>query len=571
MVYTQQIEQQQESLETEPKLTLVQKYLPETETYLSYKYRIKNRRHVLKKLQRAGVAIKAQKTDKTRKLHPKAMSIAETVLNKIAYNEEEEVILTHKYLNKITDCLADQNKRHIKQLANLFDAKYERAYLKDGKFYEYCYVFKLNPAITEELKEAGVLESDFIPAKKPRSINNENISNEIKIRSSRANFVECNFNSQNTSTELVENSSVVAKGVSLNSSANTQTLEQAETPQEAQTVETTSSKAATVTPIETKARPANKRKTKTREEQKQRKTCHIIRNGFLGKGKRLSEVQPYLTDEICEKLRSGSGRAFTNKAIREITKAIAASEKGAQAFFYHINGLVAYLIPALIREKRYLNKIGGENYYTLAGMTAEDKLWHQHEKYLASVEEEAIRHVNPKNHFRAKLANALEHAKAYEFLMAFINAEMEDNHLQITLNRGVELSEQELDIVLFQARAVFNNHSVNGDGQYVESVEYVVNAANSNFSKAEELEDIQLPKGIWGQIVSCFIEEYGIELYKHWIVPLHVEEDDKIITLTTNSEMVKDRIMSEYWSLLDEASEAYGGWLKIQLSKITRD
>ena len=232
-----------------------------------------------------------------------------------------------------------------------FDAEYERAYLKNGKFYEYCYVFKLNPVITEELKEAGVLESEFIPAKKPRSINNKDISNEIKIRSNRANFSNSNFNSKNTNTELVETSLRVTKRVSLNSSANIQTFEQAETLHEPRAVETTNPTPATVTPIQTKVRPANKRKTKTKEEQKQRKTCHVVNNGFLGKGKRLSEVQPYLTDEICEKLRSGSGRSFTNKAIREITKAIAASEKGSQTFFYHINGLVAYLIPALIREK----------------------------------------------------------------------------------------------------------------------------------------------------------------------------------------------------------------------------
>ena len=498
VAYAQQINQEQDALSTEPKLQLIQKYLPETETYLSYKYRVKNRRHVLKKLQRAGVVIKTQRTDKTRKLHPKAMSIAETILNKIAYDREEEIILTHKYLNKITDCLADQNKRHIEQLANLFDVKYERAYLKDGKFYEYCYVFKLNPAIIEELKGSGVLESEFIPAKKPRSINNKDTSNNIEIRSNKSNFSNSNFNSKTLSTELVGQSLRAAKKESSNSSANGQTIEQSKTLLKPQAIDTTTPIPTTVMQIQIKtSRPSNRHKTKIREKQKQLKNCHV-RNGFLGKGKRLSEIQPYLTDEICEKLRSGSGRAFTNKAIREITKAIAVSEKGSKAFFYHINGLVAYLITALIREKRDPNKVGGENYYTLAGMTVEDKLWYRHEKYLASVEEEAIRHVNPKNHFRAKLANMLKHAKAYEFLLAFLNAEMKDNRLQITLNRTVELSAQELDIVLFQARAVFNNWSVNGDGQYVEFVEYVVNAANSNFRELEKEQEPTLPKGKWG-------------------------------------------------------------------------
>ena len=574
MAYEQQINQEQEALETEPKLKLVQKYLPETETYLSYKYRIKNRRHVLKKLQRAGVVIKAQKTDKTRKLHPKATLIAETVLNKIAYDEEEEVILTHKYLNKITDCLADQNKRHIKQLDNLFDAKYERAYLKDGKFYEYCYVFKLNPAITEELKEVGLLESEFIPAKKPRSINNENISNEIKIRSSRANFFNSNFNSQKTSTELVENSSRVAKEDGINSSADTQTFEQAETLHEPQAVEPTSPTPATVTPIQTKARPANKRKTKTKAEEKQRRTNNVVRNGFLGKGKRLSEVQPYLTDEICETLRSGSGRDFTNKAIREITKAIAASEKGAQAFFYHINGLVAYLIPALIREKRDPNKVGGENYYTIAGMTEEDKLLHEREKYLNETENSAIYARCDYTQYRARIAGQFPVNLAYALLTSMTGVKRQGSVLQITMHKLVPLSQHYKQLLLKHAAGV-------GGYAGVSELEFVGIANNSNIASKlsrncesqtsatsqstvvpdlVQREELQLPEGIWGKVCSLFIsqQEGGEALYKHWLAPLSVLEKEGIIELSTSSDMVRDRIEQTYLPFLVKLAGEFG-------------
>ena len=551
MAYLQQINLEQEALSTEPKLKLVQKYLPETETYLSYKYRIKNRRHVLKKLQRAGVAIKTQKTDKTRKLHPKATLIAETVLNKIAYDGEEEVILTHKYLHTITDCLADQNKRHIKQLDNLFHAEYERAYLKDGKFYEYCYVFKLNPAITEELKKAGVLESEFIPAKKPRSINNKNISNEIKIRS-RANFSNSNFNSQNTSTELVENSSGVAKGISLNSSANTQTLEQTETLHEPEIVETTSPTPATVTPIQVKSRPANKRKTRTREEQKQRKTCHVIRNGFLGGGKHLSEVQPYLTDEICEKLRSGSGRAFTNKAIKEITKAIAASEKGSQAFFYHINGLVAYLIPALIREKRDPNKVGGENYYTLAGigMTAEDKLLHEKEKYLNETESSAIYARCDYTQYRARIAGQFPVNLAYDLLTNMVEVKREEHVLKVTMHKPITLGENLVQSLLNHAKGIGGYAGVN-------ELEFVGIASNSNFRAPEKEQEPELPKGKWGKICAEFVAEFGMNMYKHWLKPLSVVEKEGIIELSTSSGMVRDRIEQTYSPFLSKVAAKF--------------
>ena len=169
-----------------------------------------------------------------------------------------------------------------------------------------------------------------------------------------------------------------------------------------------------------------------------------------------------------------------------------------------------------------------------------------------------IRHVNPKNHFRAKLANALEHAKAYEFLLDFVNAEMQDNCLKITLNRGVELSERELDTILFQARAVFNNRNANGDGQYVEAVEYVVNAANSNFREPEKEQEPELPKGKWGNICAEFVAEFGMELYKHWLKPLSVVEKEGIIELSVSSDMVRDRIEQTYLPFLSKVATIFG-------------
>ena len=140
--------------------------------------------------------------------------------------------------------------------------------------------------------------------------------------------------------------------------------------------------------------------------------------------------------------------------------------------------------------------------------------------------------------------------------MAFINAEMEGSSLKITLNRGVELSEQELDIVLFQARAVFNNRNANGDGQYVESIEYIVNAANSNFREPEK--EQELPKGKWGKICTEFVAEYGMELYNHWLKPLSVVEKEGIIELSTSSGMVRDRIEQTYLPFLSKVAAKFG-------------
>ena len=206
-----------------------------------------------------------------------------------------------------------------------------------------------------------------------------------------------------------------------------------------------------------------------------------------------------MTNEICERLRSGSGRAYTNRAIREIIKAIAVSEKGAKAFFYHINGVVAYLIPALIKEKRCPEKTSSENYYTLAGMSEEDKLWNQREKYLASIEEEAIRNVCPENQLKAKLSNTLLSSKAYSLLTGLIKFQLVDNTMEIHLHSYIDFTENDKSIILSQVQAVY------GDVRLIKFIiqESGLKAGNSNIQQQEshsneKSEFLQLPQGVWG-------------------------------------------------------------------------
>jgi len=400
----------------------------------------------------------------------------------------------------------------------------------------------------------------------PTSIyKDENINN---IRSNGANFIECNFNSQNTNSELVENSSVVARGDSLNSSADTQTLKQAETLHEPEIVETTSHTSAPITRIDTKPpRPANKRRTRTREEQKQRKTASVVRNGFLGGGKRLSEIQSYLTDELCEKLRSKSGKLFTNKAIREITKAIAASERGSQSFFHHINGVIAYLTPALANEKRDPNKIGSDSYYTVAGMTAEDKMLHEKEKYLNETENSGIYARCDYTQYRARIAGQFPINLAYDLLTNMVEVKKEENVLKVTMHKPVPLGENLVQSLL--------NHA-NGIGGYagVNELEFMAIASSSNPSLLvgypQEIsqftdsllvgsrEELQLPQGNWGKICAEFVVEFGMELYKHWLKPLSVVEKEGIIELSTSSDMVRDRIEQTYLPFLSKVAAKFG-------------
>ena len=551
MTYTQQKNQEQEALEqqTELKLSL------EARVVLAFKHKTPNRYRLLDKLVRAYIHPDCNVSDKRKYLSEKSKKLLVAILKKILNGETP--LLNHKYISKATRCNPNQNANILKELKRILDIKYWDVFTnKNGQNFLRHYTFEINPSIVQELQDAGAWNLEFCPQFFVGSYNNKDISNEIKIRSNRANFSNSDFNSKNTNTELVENSSGVAKGVSLNFSTDTQTLEQAETLPEPQSVETTN--------------PTQPPSTRQREDTP--RPSNVVRNGFLGSSKHISEIQPYLTDELCETLRSKSGKLFTNQAIRQITKAIAASKRGQYVEFKHVNGIVSYLTPALANEKRDPNKIGSESYYTLAGMTAEDKLWRQQENYLEGVEQMAMRHVSPENQFKGKLVGTLERSVANSLLLAMQNTSIEGDTLVVSLNKAVELTERQKEVVLAQAQAVFNSGGLE-NGRVIERVEFVVSPASwqnkgsmthpqetsqSTGSSPVTSPRLELPKGNWGEVCSAFVAEYGAELYTHWLAGLNVIEEDNTIELRTTSGMVRDRIEQTYLPFFSKVSGEFG-------------
>jgi len=537
----------------------------EAQAVLAYSHKVYNRDRLLERLRRSNPHTTKLKYKKSFFICSQAYELAKSVLHKL--QNKERVFLNTKYISEITKCdSTDQNKRIMDQLAVLLDIKYHRLAIVDGTPYNYHYSFELHPTIIEELKDAGLWNLKSMPAELRVSYNNiPNTS--IRSNRSRANFANAkNSNSKTSSTES-EKTKLVAKGECDSSLANQPTIETAETIQEAQAVEESSPIPAPVTQLQVKSpRPANKCKTKTCEQQKQRKAANVVRNGFLGGGKRLSEIQPYLTDELCERLRTTCGRSFTNQAIRQITKAIAASKKGSHAVFQHVNGIVAYLTPALIKEKRDPNKIGGEGYYTLAGMTEEDKQLHKQENYLNQVENSGIHARCDYTQFRARIAGQFPINLAYALLTSMIGVKSRGSVLEITMHKPVSLSEYYKQLLLKHATGVGGYAGVN-------ELEFVGIASNSNEGQTastsqstdtsdlrEPVGQLQLPKGMWGKVCSLFIsqQEGGEALYKHWLAPLNAVEKDGIIELSTTSGMVRDRIEQNYMPFLSKVAQSTG-------------
>ena len=503
-------------------------------------------------------------------LQSKAVNLLALIFHKL--RKSEIVTLNHNYLSRITLCEKDQNVNILRQLDNLLDIVFYSKITINGQIFRNCYVIKhtetgreiiqnseillkkkhfvgkiaANPikqTLAEDQKEAP--STEFIPhlyIYKEEAFKKDRSNTQVR----ESNFVNFNQVKDKIETaELGETKKMVSGGYSANTELQADTVEQV----------------ASVIKLKSRNKHlTNRRKTRTNAELKKYKAAKVIRDGFLGKGKYLSEMQEYLTDELCQILRDKSGREFDNRAIKEITKGVAAKTQEKEAFFNHINGFTAYLAMILRHEKRQAYQTNTEGFYTLAGISEETKQIQKRENYLDKIERYEGR--EPESCFKRRISGCLDPSKAYEFLTAMRYGNIENDVLTICLRKPVELTDYEKETILLQGALTYadpNDRDPEG-----KSIKFVVSQAYNQIEQVLIEENIKIPEGVWGKIVSCFINYYGKDAYINWISKLLVTENDKLVELTTNSEMVKDRIMAEYWAFLEEVSEAYDGWVVLR-------
>jgi len=285
-------------------------------------------------------------------------------------------------------------------------------------------------------------------------------------------------------------------------------------------------------------------------------------NGFLGKGKCLKDMLDHLTDEMCSTLRSNCGRDFTDRAIREIAKAVSRSKKGGAAFFYHIKGFVSYLSKILIFEKRDPVKISDTNYYITANQTNEEREGRKQEKYLTDVEYSL--QVSPEWHLKKKLASVLERSKAYHLLTVYKSLDIKENRATIHLRKHVELSNRDKEIIKQQIQATHEKIDDQGNYLLIDSLELEMPDKNTphaaSFSAGQSY-----PKreGVWGKIRETFASYFGSEgdhLDEAWLSKFStkINEEKKTIELQAPTEFVRDWVASNYQRYIEDASMVNG-------------
>ena len=296
----------------------------------------------------------------------------------------------------------------------------------------------------------------------------------------------------------------------------------------------------------------------------------ISKNGFLGYGKNLKDLLEHLTDEMCNTLRSKCGKDYTDRAIREIVKAVSRSKKGAKAFFYHIKGFVLYLAKILKFEKRDPVKISSTNYYITANQTSEKQEARKQEKYLIDIEYSL--QVSPEWHLKKKLAAVLERSKAYNVLTSYKSLNIKESRAVIQLSRFVELSEIDKDIILQQIQATHEKIDNNGDYQSIESLELTM--PNKSISSVaikvcQPEQDYPKREGVWGKIRESFAKSFAVggdDLDKAWLSKLYakIDNEEKTIIIESPSRFIKDWIENNYLSYIENAAKVNGWLLKIK-------
>jgi hypothetical protein len=483
----------------------------ETQVFLSFKHRTPNRYKLLDKLIRASITPEEELTEKTVYLGEKAKKLLRAILKKLFSNRY--VLINHKYISQATRCKSDQNVLILKQLAKILRIQFYRLYTnnKGTKFSRHYYI-ELHPAVVDELKDTGNLNSEFYPEKNRLIYINRNIFNKDKDIDLESNFLQ---NSEEVKIEEIREPQVaVFSPESINS-------------------------------VKLKKRLPNERKKPTNAEKK----AKVYYFNQYKEPQTLNYHYP-LTKEDASRLQSLSGRDFNLNAINEI---LLDMSKKLDKRFCSKAQFIAYFGKCLQFEMRDAVKTGNDNFRIKENVTPinqkEIDREKQIEQYLAKIEHQAIAYVCSENQLKARLANVLASLRSYELLSNIKDFKVVGNIMRIYLRHIVQLSENEKNIVLSQVQSIYSTSELD-----IESVEYVVENICNSVNERNGLQIKQplvkpiLQQDVWGDICQQLIQIYNIHVYNNWfskLIPI-IDKDTKTIELKAPNSFIQEEIIKRY-------------------------
>ncbi len=330
--------------------------------------------------------------------------------------------------------------------------------------------------------------------------------------------------------------------------------------------------------FEGKERKESKNRTvvEKEEQRKEKKTIGSLLKSYLfATPKKLENFYP-LTKEDGDQLRSISGREFSLNAMNEILLSL--SKKLGNHTFPNKIAFTNYMSKVLTYEMRDEVKISNETFRIRVNRNEEEREWSLQEKYLSQIESSL--EVGAEWHLRKKIAVVFERKKAYEILTSLkwmrrvgvrmgaeveegkvkrikdIEDEEQDDTLILVLNKEIELSLMDKEILLSQVKATHDG--VGGSERRIVRIELQTPKKETVNKPQKEIIGETEQQGTWYQIrkeIKKYIGEDGEAIDKSWFSKLKVEEDEqnKSLILQAPSEFVKDWVQQNYNWLIEKS------------------
>ena len=302
------------------------------------------------------------------------------------------------------------------------------------------------------------------------------------------------------------------------------------------------------------------------ESRSRESTSNFCKNSFAAisdkSAKSLKDFYP-LTQKDCHQLQSLSKREFSLRVMNEILQDMA--RRLTDRFFKSRKAFLNYMGKVFTYEKRQPEKVNNDNFRIRNNMTEDEISFEAKEQYLTEIENNP--EVSPQQCFKKLIAAVLSQDKAYNLLKAYKSINVREGVIILNLDKHIELSKTDEEIILKQAQSTHNRISFDEAGSgFISRLQIVTPDAkekslsvyefsnpgipSKNNQTVNTQQEPQISSDIWETVRSKFIDlvPQGGLLDQHWISKLEasIDTSSKKLTLKAPSSFVKDWVSDNY-------------------------
>jgi len=314
------------------------------------------------------------------------------------------------------------------------------------------------------------------------------------------------------------------------------------------------------------------------KSQSRESTSNSCKNSFDAisdkSAKSLKDFYP-LTQKDCHQLQSLSKREFSLRVMNEILQDMA--RRLTDRFFKSRKAFLNYMGKVFTYEKRQPEKVNNDNFRIRNNMTEDEISFETKEQYLTEIENNP--EVSPQQRFKKLIAAVLSQDKAYNLLKAYKSINVREGVIILNLDKHMELSKTDEEIILKQAQSTHDRISFDEAGSgFIGKLQIVTPDAkekslsdyefsnpgipSKNNQTVNTEQELQISGDIWDTVRSKFIDlvPQGKLLDQHWISKLEasIDQNSRKLTLRAPSSFVKDWVSDNYMHHIVRLAGAMG-------------